>query len=431
MSSQAHPISVWLTTAGASPVLGKLDRDVATDVVVIGAGFTGLNAALELARHGIACVVLEANELCWGASGRNGGMAVLRYKKAWSTLARQFGHEKTRHLYALLHEAVDTLEQNVVELEIECDFKRSGHITAANGPRALAILDADCRWLAAHVGDRVPQLLDAYETRILTGTDAYYGGYLDPRSAGIQPLEYGRGLARALLARGVPIFRASPAQQFVVAPDHVVVVTPGGEVRARKALISSNAYTDLHSFATDVARRIVPVLTSVVTTAPLSEAVLSTTLPQGHLVTDTRHLVNYFRLAPGGRLLFGGRGSLTGSEKPEIYDVLIAKMRETFPQLGNAEIDHRWSGNVAVTMDDFPHLGALGDRVFFALGYGGRGVALSNLLGRHLALRAIGECTTLGPMSESSFRPVPLHRLRIPAMNVVAGYYWLLDKLHL
>jgi glycine/D-amino acid oxidase-like deaminating enzyme len=411
------------------PRLPKLDGDITTDIVIIGGGFTGLNAAWALAQRGVACTVLEANDASWGASGRNGGMAVLRYKKAWSTLAETFGDGPTRDLYALIHEAVDTLERNVSELGIECGFKRYGHITAANGPRAVAMLAADCRWLADRLGDRVPQLLDAEQAYALMGTRAYYGGYLDPRAAGIQPLDYGRGFAAALAERGVPIYCETPAQQIVVEPDHVVVTTPGGEVRARKVLVCSNAYTDLQDVAPSLATRIVAVSTSVVTTAPLPEAILRTVLPQEHLVTDTRHLVNYFRRAPGDRLLFGGRGSLTGKENPEVYDGLIAKLRATYPQLGDTPIDHRWSGKVAVTLDDFPHLGALGDRVLFALGYGGRGVALTNLLGRHLALHALGEWKNLGPMSEASFRPIPFHGLRIPAMNVVATYYKLRDKL--
>ncbi len=208
-----------------------------------------------------------------------------------------------------------------------------------------------------------------------------------------------------------------------------MVTTPGGEVRARRVLVCTNAYTDLHNLAPALARRIVAVSTSVVTTDPLPYACLRTILPKQHLVTDTRHLVNYFRLVPGARLLFGGRGSLTGKESPDVYDGLIKKLRATYPQLASMPIDHRWSGNVAVTFDHFPHVGALGDRVLFALGYGGRGVALTNLLGRHLALQAIGEGKSLGPMNEASFRPVPFHGLRIPAMNVVATYYRLRDRL--
>jgi glycine/D-amino acid oxidase-like deaminating enzyme len=431
LSPQPHATSIWLTGARAAPACTRLEHDCDTEVAVIGAGFTGLNAAWTLAQRGVSCVVLEANDPAWGASGRNGGMAVLRYKTAWSTLARKLGTERAVHLYRLVHEAVDTLERHVGELGIECDFHRCGHITAANGPRAAATLADDCAWLASAVGDRTVRMLGAGETRDLVGTGAYPAGYLDPRSAGVQPLDYGRGLAAALIARGVAIHRDTPATGIAVERERVTIDTPRASVRARKVLLCSNAYTDLFAIAPHLARRIVPVSTSVVTTAPLPAAILRTILPQGHLVTDTRHLVNYFRIVPGDRLLFGGRGSLTGKERPGIYDGLVGKLRETFPVLADVGIDHRWSGKVAVTLDDVPHLGELGERVLFALGYGGRGVALTNLLGRRLALRALGERDDLGPMSGTSFAPIPFHGLRIPAMNAVATYYKLRDRLRI
>ncbi|MEP7328739.1 MAG: FAD-binding oxidoreductase [Betaproteobacteria bacterium] len=408
-----------------------LDRDLVTDVAIIGAGFTGLNAAWELAQRGVPCVVIDASDAGWGASGRTGGMAVLRYKKSWSALARTLGDTAALELYRWILEAIDGLERNVQELGIDCQFKRYGHITAANGSRALAELERDCAWLASRANDRVPTVMDARGTGELLGTDAYHGAYLDPRSAGIHPLNYARGFAKALLGRGLPMYGETPAISLQVGTDNVKVVTPNGTITAKQVLVCTNGYTDLFEFQQNIARRIVPVSTSVVTTEPLSPELRATILPQGHLVTDTRHLVNYFRFVPGNRLLFGGRGSLSGRESPEIYDGLIGHLRRTFPTLRDTAIDHRWSGMVAVTMDDFPHLGAVGDRVFFALGYGGRGVALTTLLGKHIARYALGERSALGPMSEPAFRPIPMHGLRIPAMNVVASYYKLRDRLRL
>lgn len=426
-----HAPSVWAATGLPAPAMPALDRDLVTDVVVIGAGFTGLNAAWELAQRGVACVVIDAAECGWGASGRNGGMAVLRYKKSWSALAARFGDAATLALYRWIFEAVDGLERNVQELGIDCQFQRYGHITAANGPRALAELERDRAWLASRANDRVPSVVDPAGARRLIGTDAYHGGYLDPRSAGIHPLNYARGFAKALCARGVPMYGETPATALQVEQGGVKVLTPNGTITAKQALVCTNAYTNVFTFAGDIGRRIVPVSTSVVTTGPLTPELRAAVLPQGQLVTDTRHLVNYFRSVPGDRLLFGGRGSLSGKESPEIYEGLIGHLYRTFPALRGLGIDHRWSGMVAVTLDDFPHLGAVGDRVFFALGYGGRGVALTNLLGKHLARYALGERTALGPMSEPAFRPIPMHGLRIPAMNVVASYYKLRDRLRL
>lgn len=426
-----HPESVWLSTANAAPRLPRLDGDLQTDVAIVGAGYTGLAAAHHLAQAGLACVVLEANDVGWGASGRNGGMAVLRYKKSWSSLARQFGRERTRHLHRLLHQALDLLEQTVSEHRIDCGFARYGHITAANGKAALAMLERDIQWLAAHAADAVPRLLSAAETADLTGTSCYLGGYLDTRAGGIHPLNFARGYAAALSGLGVPIYIDTAVQSLIEQGDRVVLETGRGIVRAKQVLIATNAYTDLTHYGTDLAARVVPVSTSVITTVPLSDGLLQSILRQGHLVSDTRHLLNYFRIAPGNRLLYGGRGSLTGKESIEVYGGLERKMRETFPALSGVEIDHRWSGKVAVTLDDFPHVGRVSARVAYAMGYGGRGVALTNLLGKMLAHLALGELIDAGPMSGSGFRAIPLHSLRIPAMKAVAGYYRVLDALHL
>jgi gamma-glutamylputrescine oxidase len=427
-----HAPSVWLTTANPAPQLPQLDHDLQTDVAIIGAGYTGLAAAHHLCRAGVACAILEANDVGWGASGRNGGMAVLRYKKSWATLARTLGRERTRHLHHLVHQAVDLLEQTVEEYRIDCAFTRYGHITAANGKAALASLSADVDWLAAEAGDRAPRMLDARETAGLTGTSCYLGGYLDPRAGGIHPLNYARGFAAGLAAAGVPIYVGTAvASVREDASGGVTLETANAVVRAKQVLVATNAYTDLHDYGTDLARRVVPVSTSVITTAPLAAGTLAAITRERHLVSDTRHLLNYFRIAPGERLLYGGRGSLTGDESPEVYRGLEAKLRETFPALAGVEIDHRWSGKVAVTLDDFPHVGRVSPRIAYAVGYGGRGVALTNLLGKMLAHLAMGELNDPGPMNGAAFCPIPLHALRIPAMKAVAGYYRVLDALRL
>lgn len=425
-----HPNSVWLTTAHPALELPKLESDLQTDVAIIGAGYTGLSAAHHLSRAGVACVVLEANDVGWGGSGRNGGMAVLRYKTSWAALARDLGDERTRYLHRLLLSAIDLLEAAVSEYRIDCGFSRCGHITAANGRSALAMLEDDVQWLAT-IGDRAPRILPEEETRELTGTSAYLGGYLDPRAGGIHPLNYVRGLATGVAGKGVPVFSDTPVRALKEEQDRVIVETPRAVVRANQVLVATNAYTDLLPFGTDLGSRFVPVSTSVVTTEPLPDALLARILPQRHVVSDTRHLLNYFRIGPGNRVLYGGRGSLTGKESPEVYSGLERKIVETYPALSGVAIDHRWSGKVAVTLDDFPHVGRVSPRVAYAMGYGGRGVVLTNLLGKMLAQVAMGDTIDAGPMSASPFTRIPLQALRIPAMKAVAGYYGLLDKLKL
>jgi gamma-glutamylputrescine oxidase len=431
MSAAPHPRSLWAATGNAGPQLTKLQADHQTDVAIIGGGFTGLVAAHHLSRAGVACTVLEANDVGWGASGRNGGMAVLRYKKSWSALASELGRERTRHLYRILHQAIDLLEQTVSELGIDCGFARYGHITAAYGKSALAALEKDVQWLKGEAGDRAPRMLDARETAELTGTSCYLGGYFDSRAGAIHPLNYVRGLATAVSGAGVPIYVDTVVSKLTEEADRVVLETPGGVVRAKQALIATNAYTDLVHYGTDLGTRIVPVSSSIITTVPLPESTLRDILRERHVVSDTRHLLNYFRLAPGNRLLYGGRGSLTGPESDSAYRALERKMQQTFPMLEGVAIDHRWSGKVAVTRDEFPHVGRTGPRVAYAMGYGGRGVVLTNLLGKFLAQFATGDLVDPGAMNGSAFRPIPLQALRVPAMRAVAGYYRVLDALRL
>jgi len=240
-----------------------------------------------------------------------------------------------------------------------------------------------------------------------------------------------RGLAAGVAAKGMPIFVDTRVDALRDEHDGVVLETAYGVVRAKQALVATNAYTELVRFGTDLGSRIVPVSTSIVTTEPLPETVLATILPQRHVVSDTRHLLNYFRIAPGNRLLYGGRGSLTGQETPDVYKGLERKLAETYPALAGVPIDHRWSGKVAVTLDDFPHVGRLGPRVAYAMGYGGRGVILTSLLGKMLAQLAMGETVEAGPMGSAAFTRIPLQAIRIPAMKAVAGYYGLLDRLKL
>lgn len=424
-----HPNSVWAATANPRPHFPALDGDIETEVAIIGGGYTGLSAAHHLSKSGIQCVVVEANDVGWGASGRNGGMAVLRYKIGYSTLVARYGEDVAAHLYRLVIEAVDTLEALVKEYDIECGFSRYGHITAANGRKAIAMLKADVDWLSDAMDDHAVFMLDSSEMLQKVGTKVYPGGYLDPRSAGIHPLNYARGLGLALQSKGIPIFVGSPVRAITRGQSDILLSTPGGRVRARKLIVATNAYTDLMPLGINLARRIVPVSTSVLATAPIPDHLASRVLGERQLVTDTRHLVNYFRMLPGNRLLYGGRGDITGKESPDIYRGLHKALVTTFPSLSETEIDFRWSGKVAVTLDDFPHFGIINDQIFYSAGCGGRGVALTNLLGKLLACLVRGESVDAGPMNKGRFDPIFMHRWRIPGMQMIACYYGLLDRL--
>ena len=429
MQSAQHPDSYWVETSNPAPILPILTGDQKADVVIIGAGFTGLSAAYHLSRAGIQAIVVEAEDVGCGASGRNGGMLPPRYKKGFASIAKIYGNEVTRRLHDIIHEAIDTVETVVSDCALDCGFSRTGQITAAHSRAHLASLEQDCAWMTAEAGDRTAQILSRSRMADEVGASIHVGGWFDPRGAAIHPLNYVRGLASALQKRGVPIFVRSPVRRLVEEPDAIRLELPGGTIAARQVVIATNAYTDATGFAPHgLERRIVAVNTSVICTDPIGGNRARAVLPGRRMVADTKHIMNWYRMLPDNRLIFGGRGDITGrSDDPSVYAKLERQLAETFPAIADVGVSNRWSGRVAITRDDFPHIGRLSPRVAYAMGYGGRGVALANLLGKYLAQLVQGRAVDAGPMSANAFNPIPFHALRVPGMQIVAGWYQYLD----
>jgi len=421
--------SYWASTANPAPPLSAFQGEKSVEVAIIGSGFTGLSTAYHLAKTGTESIILDAKDTGWGASGRNGGMLPPRYKKEFGAIAAKYGNETTRRLHAIVLDAIDTVEETVGDCSIDCGFARTGQLTAAHSRQHLAALQADLDWAAAEANDRTPRILSRREILSEVGGGRHVAGWLDPRGAGIHPLNYTRGFAAALVKRGVSIFSRSPVKRLIEDSEGVRLETPDGVVKARQVVIATNAYTDMEPFAPErLDRRIIPVTTSVIATAPLSNNVAATVLPGRRMVADTKHIMNWYRVTEEGSLIFGGRGDITGrNESPSVYGMLERQIIETFPQVADTRIAYRWSGKVAVTLDDFPHIGRLSPRVSYALGYGGRGVALSNVLGKFLSRIVRGETIDAGPMSDNRFDPVPFHSFRIVGMQIVASWYRHLD----
>ena len=426
--------TVWRATAtNPAPPLAALDGDIECDVAVIGAGFTGLSTAHHLLKAGVRpVVVIEARGLGFGASGRTAGMAGTRYKHPFAAFARRHGPAHALRLHAMAQEAIDTLEGIVGEHRIPDAFSRYGQLIPAHAAAPLAVLEEDVRWLAAEAGDGAPRILTADETRRETGSDAYVGAWFDPRGGAIHPLNYVHGLAAALVRRGVPIHVESPVTAVAEEPDAVVLTTPrGGRVQARQAVVATNAYTDMALRLGDLHRRMVAVSASIVATEPLSDDVAAGIMPGRRVASDTRRLLHAFRMLPDNRLLFAGRADITGrrAHDPASYAALEAAMAATFPQVERSRVRHRWSGLVGMSADGLPHLGRLSPRVLYAVGFSGRGVTLTSLLGRYAARMACGEAVDAGPITAGPFRPIPLHGLRVPMMRLVAAWYGLRDAL--
>jgi gamma-glutamylputrescine oxidase len=423
-----HPTSYWAATQGPGDDFQELAADRETDVLILGAGFTGLSAAYRIRSMGVDCTVLEANDVGWGASGRNGGMVVPRFKHTFPALANNYGVPVAVRMHRAAHRAVDLVETLARDERMDCGFSRCGHLTPFVHEHDANRFAADVTWLANQAGDAVPCLLDRAEIESRTGTPFYSGAYFEPRGGAIHPLRFSRQLAAAVARRGGRIYTRSPALSWSRKGASIVVNTPRAIVRARTLLIATNAYTNLTRAGEKLQRRIVPVTSSLIATAPLSDSARVEILPQGNVVTDAKRLTNYFRISHDGRMVFGGRGGASYKESERIYSRLAREMAQIFPTLADCRIDYRWSGRVAVTLDGLPRLGTLAHQVFFAMGYNGRGVALAILLGHMLADLGLGQDTELGPLT-SPLASIPFHAFRIPAKKLVMTYYKTRDAL--
>src|SRR5262245_16167738 len=283
---QAFPGSLWAATATPASPYPPLRGEVTTDCVIVGGGFTGLSTALHLAERGIGAVLLEANEPGWGASGRNGGKVIPGLKLDPSELRAKYGEERGRRLTTTIGATDDMVFDLISRYRIECDAHRSGWIQGAPGPRGLAQVRRRAEEWSAEGADVAVLERDEVEAR--TGSGAYAGGFLDRRGGTIQPLSYARGLARAAAAAGARIHGGSPAVTLERVGEHWKLATHAGVVTASHAVLCTNGYTD--RLWPGLAQTVIPILSSVVATEPLSDNVRKVILPGREGVSETRRV---------------------------------------------------------------------------------------------------------------------------------------------
>ncbi len=423
MTASAPPASLWAATAASAPETPPLQGETRAEVCVVGGGFTGLSAALHLAEAGARVALLEADEPGRGASGRNGGQVIAGLKWDPERIEARLGPERGARLVAFAGGAPDLVFDLIARHRIDCQARRDGWIQAAHSDKAMSsVASRAAQWVRRGVRAEV---LDREAVARLTGTGAYVGGWLDPRGGNLQPLSFSRGLARSALRAGARIHGASPALRLSREARTWRVASPQGAVVAEQVLLCTNGYTD--RLWPGLERSILPVISYQAATGPLSHALRRAILPQGHVVSDTRRLLTYFRLDPAGRLVIGGRGRFVESSDPALYRHLHARLARLFPALSEPGWAFHWAGRVALTLDHLPHLHELAPGVLAALGYNGRGVALATAMGRALAERAMGAPAADLPLAATPLRPVPLYRLRRPALAVALAWNRLLD----
>jgi glycine/D-amino acid oxidase-like deaminating enzyme len=419
------PKSLWAATATPATPYRRLDGDVAADCVIVGGGFTGLSAALHLAGRGLKPVLVEANEPGWGASGRNGGQVIAGLKLDPSEMRAKYGEERGRRLTATVGATADLVFNLIAQHGIACDARRSGWIQGAPGAKGLAdVRKRAAEWTALGADVAV---LDGDEVRARVGGD-YVGAFLDRRGGTINPLSYARGLAQAAVARGAAIHGDTPAIALTRAGQRWKVSTPGGSLTASHVVLCTNAYTD--RLWPGLAQTVVPVLSSVVATEPLSDNLRKAILPGREGVSETRRVLNWFGIDRDGRLIFGGRASQRESEDPQAFSPVLARLRCLFPILGEPRVQFRWAGYVALTTDHVPHLHELAPNLYAGLGYNGRGVAMSTMMGKLIAERVAGAREEDIALPAAAVERIPLHGWRATGIALAIGWKRLQDRLN-
>jgi len=424
-SSAPWPPSLWAATAPAGPALSPLTSDETADVVVIGAGFTGLSTAIHLREMGVGVTVVEAVEPGWGASGRNNGQVI-------PTLA---GHDPSgmaaRHgaagerFNAVLRDAAQHLFDTVRKYDIPAEAEQAGWVQPVHSPGRFKIAEKRVKEWSA-LGAPV-ELLDREQMARMLGSEAWFGGFWNRTGGHINPLALARGLAEVALRLGAVIRSRSPVQSYTRVGDSWVVRTEKGSVTAKALVLATNAYTGEFSDTLNpaIAREVIPVLSWQMATKPISDNVAKTIIPDRQAMSDTHRELYFCRWDARNRLVTGGAAMFPGAGGENLKPYLAERLGKLWPQIGDVEFDYVWSGYVGMTPDNllkpqvagFPRFHRLGPNGYAWAGCNGRAVALSISLGRELAkiTQGVPESELGLPFSEPTPQPLqPLLRRIAP-----------------
>lgn len=423
-------LNYWLTTV-AMPTPPAESLAATADVAIIGAGFTGLSAALALAKRGARVVVLESETIGWGASSRNGGMVLTGLKLGVNELISKYGRDLTRRMYAASLDTITCVERIVKEESIACDFSRTGHLEVACKQSHFDGYARQVEVIAREFSHRL-KIVPRNELRSEIGADIYYGGMVDESSAGLNPARYVAGLGAAAMRAGAQIAEHTTLQKIERDSQNGApgfrLTTSRGSLRARNVLVGTSGYTGAATPA--LQKKIIPIGSFIITTEVLPDALARELSPRNRQMYDSKNYLYYFRLTPDNRMLFGGRAAFfpeTDHTIRQSAEILRRGMIDVYPQLRNTRVDYVWGGTLDFCFDIMPHAGQL-DGIYFALGYAGHGVAMATWQGQRMA-EWIADGKTDNPFAEIPFpgAPLGLYNGKPWFLPFAGAYYKVLD----
>jgi gamma-glutamylputrescine oxidase len=417
-------MNYYRATANRKVTGTPLEGDVSADICVIGAGYTGLSAALELAQAGYKVVVLEAEIIGFGASGRNGGQICTGFSSGQGKIIAQLGKADAKKAFDLAEEAKRLLIERIAKHKIDCDVQW-GYMHCIPKAHQYSELQA---WLDEYqeLGYGGNTLLSKTELEDKLGTKIYHGALRESHAGHFHPLNYCLGLADAALKAGATIHEYSPVIE-VDTGTKPWARTANGKVSAKFMIIGGNAY--LGKVVKPLYGRVMPVSSYIIATESLGENRAKALIADNEAVANTNFIVDYYRRSKDHRLLFGGRASYSGSMPPALGEYMRPRMSAVFPQLKDVKIDYAWGGNIAITSNRIPDCGRLSPTVFYAHGYSGQGVALANMYGKLMAECVRGVSERFDLLARVKHLPFPGGALRTPLLVAAMMYYRVRDAI--
>lgn len=420
------PASLWAATSIPSTNHPRLEGDVEVDVTIIGAGFTGLRAALKLSDAGVKVAVLDAGDVAYGASGRTGGQVnpMLPFNTP-EKLNNMLGATYFERLTETALNSADELFKVIKDYQIDCQARQKGWLRVCHSTRALKDMQAGVAEWNKHGANM--EIIDREEVEKRSGTNAYHAGVITPRGGAVQPMSLAIGLANAAKQRGASIYGQSAVLSIDKSGDKWVSKTKLGSVTSNWVIVATNGYTG--DLIPNLSTSIIPVTPIQIATDPLPESVIGSVLPEGHTISDSRRVIMYARREPDNRMVYGSHGKILPNGELGGVDRLIKDAERVFPQLKDVKWTYKWGGRIALTDDHLPHLHEPKPGILVGLGYNGRGVAMSNVMGRVMAERVLGASADSLPFPTSPIKNVPLRPVKMAGMSTAIWFMRLMDYL--